>query len=96
MPEWLETANDIAKNSVEQYLNTCENLYLSLLDQGATPQEARGVLPNMLKTELIMTGTVVQWNEFFNLRCDKAAHPQARELAKPLKEEFINLELIIK
>lgn len=59
-----------------------------------TPQQARAVLPNALKTELIMTGTVEQWKGFFKLRCDKAAHPQARELAVPLKEEFIKRNLI--
>lgn len=59
-----------------------------------TPQQARAVLPNALKTELVMTGTVEQWKGFFKLRCDKAAHPQARELAVPLKEEFIKRNLI--
>ena len=59
-----------------------------------TPQQARTVLPNALKTELVMTGTVEQWKGFFKLRCDKAAHPQARELAIPLKEEFIKRNLI--
>ena len=59
-----------------------------------TPQQARTVLPNALETELVMTGTVEQWKGFFKLRCDKAAHPQARELAIPLKEEFIKRNLI--
>ena len=54
-----------------------------------TPQQARAVLPNALKTELVMTGLVSDWKNFFRLRCDSAAHPQARELAIPLKEEFI-------
>lgn len=54
-----------------------------------TPQQARAVLPNALKTELVMTGFISDWNHFFELRCDKAAHPQAQELAIPLKEEFI-------
>ena len=54
-----------------------------------TPQQARAVLPNALKTELVMTGFVSDWKHFFELRCDSAAHPQARELAIPLKEEFI-------
>ena len=54
-----------------------------------TPQQARAVLPNSLKTELVMTGFISDWNHFFGLRCDKAAHPQAQELAIPLKEEFI-------
>ena len=59
-----------------------------------TPQQARSVLPNALKTELVMTGTLEQWKGFFKLRCDKAAHPQARELAIPLKEEFIKRSYI--
>ena len=59
-----------------------------------TPQQARAVLPNALKTELVMTGFISDWEHFFDLRCDKAAHPQARELAVPLKEEFIKRNLI--
>jgi thymidylate synthase (FAD) len=53
------------------------------------PQEARAVLPNSLKTELVMTGFVSQWTEFFRLRCASNAHPQAQELAIPLREEFV-------
>lgn len=53
------------------------------------PQQARAILPNSLKTELIMTGTIEQWEGFFKLRCAKDAHPQARELAVPLYEEFV-------
>ena len=53
------------------------------------PQKARAVLPNALKTELVMTGFVSDWIHFFKLRNSDAAHPQARELAEPLYEEFI-------
>ena len=72
--------------------NLCESEsdYLLMLNRGWTPQQARAVLPNALKTELVMTGFVSDWKHFFKLRCDSAAHPQARELAIPLKEEFIN------
>ena len=59
-----------------------------------TPQQARAVLPNSLKTELIMTGFALDWLHFFQLRCHSTAHPQARELAIPLKEEFIKKEYI--
>lgn len=55
---------------------------------GWKPQQARAVLPNSLKTELIMTGTIEQWKGFFVLRDAPSAHPQARELAEPLHEEF--------
>lgn len=74
------------------FLSVCENTELSykyLINNNKTPQEARSILPNSLKTELVMTGTIEQWKGFFKLRCDVAAHPQARELAIPLKEEFI-------
>lgn len=68
--------------------------YFDLLDKGWIAQQARVVLPNSLKTELIMTGTIDQWKGFFKLRDAKDAHPQARELAQPLHEEFIKRGLI--
>ena len=71
-------------------LAEAENHYLFLIENGWTPQQARAVLPNSLKTELVMTGFVSDWKHFFGLRCDSAAHPQARELAIPLKKEFID------
>ena len=71
-------------------LAEAENHYLFLIENGWKPQQARAVLPNSLKTELVMTGFVSDWKHFFRLRCDSAAHPQARELAIPLREEFIN------
>lgn len=66
-----------------------ERNYLILLEQGWKPQQARAVLPNALKTELVMTGFVSDWKHFFELRCAPNAHPQAQELAIPLREEFI-------
>lgn len=66
-----------------------EKTYFSSLENGMIAQQARAVLPNSLKTELIMTGTIEQWEGFFKLRDAKDAHPQARELAQPLHEEFI-------
>ena len=75
-------------------LNNAETHYTLLINSGWKPQEARAVLPNSLKTELVMTGFVSDWKHFFELRCDSAAHPQARELAIPLKEEFIKKDYI--
>lgn len=72
-----------------------EDYYFNLLNNGWKPQEARTVLPNALKTELVMTGFVDEsgWINFFNLRSDIALtgqpHPSASELATPLREEFI-------
>ena len=57
-----------------------------------TPQQARAVLPNSLKTELVVTGFTSDWNHFFDLRArgtTGAPHPQAKELAEPLMREFI-------
>ena len=59
-----------------------------------TPQQARAVLPNSLKTELVMTGFTKDWGHFFKLRDAGSAHPQARELAHPLHEEFKNRNLL--
>lgn len=71
-----------------------ENHYLFLLENGWKPQEARAVLPNACKTELVMTGFVEDWINFFKLRTASNAHPQARELAIPLREEFIRKSYI--
>lgn len=73
-------------------LNNAEKDYIDLIDLGWKPQEARTVLPNSLKTELVVTGFVSDWNHFFDLRArgtTGAPHPQAKELAEPLMKEFI-------
>lgn len=59
-----------------------EYSYFSLLNAGATPQEARSVLTNSLKTEIVMTANLREWRHFFQLRCAQAAHPQMRQIAK--------------
>lgn len=74
-------------------LKNAERDYLDLIESGWKPQEARAVLPNALKTELVMTGFVDEsgWINFFNLRAlgtTGAPHPQAKELAEPLFKEF--------
>lgn len=66
-----------------------ESTYFGLLTEGEPAQQARNVLPLALKTELIMTGTDEQWAGFFNLRCARDAHPQARELAIELRDRMI-------
>jgi len=62
--------------------------YLTLLNFGHSPQQARAVLPNSLKTEIIMTANIREWRHIFKLRTAKAAHPQMRELMMPLLEEL--------
>ena len=84
---------DDARDAFLTSLNVAEHCYLELLQKGWTPQQARAVLPNSLKTELVMTGFVSDWNHFFRLRSRIAEtgkpHPQAQELADPLMDEFI-------
>lgn len=65
-----------------------EQTYFELLSMGATPQEARSVLPNSLKTEVVMTADLREWRHILRLRTDKAAHPQMREVMVPLLAEL--------
>lgn len=59
-----------------------EKFYFDLINHyGCTPQEARSVLPNSLKTEVVMTANIREWRHFLKLRCSPAAHPQMREVA---------------
>ena len=75
-------------------LNNAENDYMDLIALGWKPQEARAILPNAIKAELVMTGFISDWEHFFYLRTPMNAHPQARELAIPLLEEFKNRKYI--
>lgn len=92
----LTTMEDIgpAADTFLESLNLTENSYLELIQNGWKPEQARAVLPNALKTELVMTGFVDDWKKFFELRDSNKAHPQARELASPLHKEFIEKGLI--
>lgn len=72
-------------------METSERLYLSLLDRGASPQEARTVLCNSLKTEVIVTTNMLEWKHIFDLRAlglTGAPHPQMLEVMEPLYKEF--------
>ena len=66
---WEDTMKEIEKN------------YFKLLELGRTPEEARSILPNSLKTEIVMTMNLREWRHFFKLRCSNKAHPQMREVA---------------
>ncbi len=67
---------------------TSEKIYLSLLDDGWSPQQARSVLPNSLKTEIVMTANIREWRHILKLRTSKAAHPQMREVMIPILVEL--------
>lgn len=80
-------------NCFLQSIKNAEYYYFMLINRGWKPQQARQVLPNALKTELVMTGFVSDWKRFFRLRSRIAKtgkpHPQAQELADPLMDEFV-------
>lgn len=79
----------------ESAMRIAENHYLALLHRGASPQEARSVLPNSLKTEVVMTANLREWRHFFKLRTAPAAHPQMREVAIALLKEFQKLVPVV-
>ena len=97
-PEWLsenafEVGNksgdvsylDKAESSYLNFLIDSEVSYLDLIKENIKPENARGVLPLDLKTDLIVTGTKSQWDAFFKLRCAKSAHPDIQVIANQIK-----------
>lgn len=82
-------------NCFLQSIKNAEYYYFMLINRGWKPQQARRVLPNATKTELVMTGFESDWEHFFELRCSGAAHPDAKKLADELKSlmNVKNIEL---
>lgn len=83
----------VGKPAYENWKESClcaEKNYLEMLDLGCSPQEARSILPNSLKTEIVVTYNFREWRHFFKLRCSPAAHPQMRQVAIPLLFLFKN------
>lgn len=69
-------------------MENAEKSYFRMIEAGASPQEARSVLPNSLKTELVMTMNLREWRHFFKLRLANGAHPQMKEVSKLILEVF--------
>ena len=69
-------------------MQTVEHLYKCFINTGSTPEQARCILPNSLKTEIIMTANLREWRHILKLRTAKDAHPQMRELMCPLLKEL--------
>ena len=90
IPEYLDYKSE-GWNTWKQTMKVCEDAYFKLLDFGLSPQEARAVLPNSLKTEVVMTANIREWRLFFKLRTASAAHPQMREVTRPLLDELKEL-----
>ena len=92
-PEWLhltsaEAKMSIARNAWKTVVVESKSTYTKLLKCGLSPQQARGVLPNDTKTELIMYASLPEWRHIFQLRCAKAADPEMRRIMVPLREQF--------
>ena len=91
--EYHHSKNDASKRWFDSCMSA-EFVYTNLIEEEWKPQEARTILPNSLKTELIMTGFNDDWENFFKLRCAPNAHPQAKELADMLKDKMIRPALV--
>ena len=72
----------------EQTMLQLEETYARLIELGAKPEEARSILPNSLKTEIVITMNFREWRHFFKLRTSKMAHPQIREIACAILQKF--------
>lgn len=80
--------NAKAHEAWQELCERAEETYRELLSYGVQPQQARSVLPNSVKTELVMTANLREWRHFLKLRTATAAHPQMRELTVPLLKEL--------
>lgn len=70
-------------------MEAAEKHYFEMIDAGAKPEEARSVLPNSLKTEIVMTMDLREWRHFIRLRGSRAAHPQIAEITAQIRDEFV-------
>lgn len=89
-PVWLKNKSLLKWDRWEESMRHAERAYMGLLEAGYTPQEARAVLPNSLKTEVVMTANLREWRHFFKLRAlgvTGKPHPQMVEVALPLLRE---------
>jgi thymidylate synthase (FAD) len=84
-----ESDEDCEKHAIlEETLLHIEKSYSKLIKLGALPQEARSILPNILKTEIVVTANLREWRVIFKQRTAKTAHPQIREVMQPLLDEI--------
>jgi len=81
-PVWWDDWDEIQQIDFYEACFDSKCAYDALLERGAKPEQAREVLPNALKTEIVMTANLREWMHVFKLRCQKAAHPQIRELLR--------------
>ena len=87
-PRDFDTWDDLSKMVFKAAISDAEKKYKLLRSYGRTAQEARGILPNAIKTEIVVTGNELEWKHFFELRCDKAAHPDMQVVANMAKDLY--------
>lgn len=85
-PWWWEHQSGVIKHFMLYTMQHSVDVYQAMIDEGATPQLARAVLPTQIKTEVVVTGTPLQWAEFIRLRADKAAHPDMQRIARLVRD----------
>lgn len=96
-PSWFADASEDAKERLVRAFVDAEASYLILLDKGMTAQQARQVLPLGLKSEIVATAFIHDWNWFFALRAKDytgPAHPDMKAIAVPIYEEFKKRNLV--
>ena len=85
-----DSAADQRKREIwTRAMEAAESYYFQLIAAGAKPEAARAVLPNSLKTEIVMTLNLREWRHFLRLRGGPGAHPQIAEIAAMIREEFV-------
>lgn len=97
--EFIEPAgfDEWEEDTQEFFINSCDEAYadyIILLGKGLTPQQARAVLPNALKTEIVVTADLEEWQHIFKLRCHKSAHPDMVRVMTMLKDKFLKRRII--
>lgn len=100
LPPWIREINSPSYENLPnetviflESLRKSQEDYFTLLKEGWKPEQARNILPLALKTEIVITGFISDWKNFFKLRTANNAHPQIRELATTLQNQFKNEHL---
>jgi thymidylate synthase (FAD) len=86
-PSTFDSWDDAAQLDWRNAMLYAENSYRAMREKGLSPQQARSVLPNSTKTEIMVDANIREWLHIFKLRCAKAAHPDMQALMTPLRNE---------
>ena len=86
-PHWYETGDELSKSLWHDALANAETSYFAMLKKGMKPEDARGVLPNALKTEIVVTANLREWRTIFKQRCADNAHPDIRLIMRDLLKQ---------